>query len=470
MTGAETPPEQPASERAASGGTASGRAASGGTASGGTASGARQPRGRAAPTAESNAAIERAYREAYGSVLATLIRFLGGDFDAAEEALADAFATALETWPRDGIPANPAAWLTTAARNRALDRIRRDRRQAEKLGQLERESPVTEVAPMQFGTEGGLEDDRLRLIFTCCHPALQLDARVALTLRTLGGLTTPEIARAFLVPEATLAQRLVRAKRKIKLAGIPYRVPLGEELPERLDGVLATLYLVFNEGYLATSGEAAVRHELCTEAIRLAALVAELMPDRPETHGLLALLLLQDSRRETRVGADGAIALLEDQDRARWDRAEIARGLAALDRGFAAAARLSHAAVGRYLLQASIAAEHARTVDGRPTDWRSIATLYEALARVDPSPIVDLNRAVARAQADGPAAGLALLDDIAARGELAGYHLLPAARADLLRRLGRLPEAAAEYERALALSDNDAERRFLQRRLAETRR
>jgi RNA polymerase sigma-70 factor (ECF subfamily) len=421
------------------------------------------------PESETNAAIERAYRDAYGSVLATLIRFLGGDFDAAEEALADAFATALETWPRDGIPTVPAAWLTTAGRNRALDRIRRDRRQAEKLVLLERELAATEVATMQLGTEGGLGDDRLRLIFTCCHPALPLDARVALTLRTLGGLTTPEIARAFLVPEATLAQRLVRAKRKIREAGIPYRVPLGPELPERLDGVLATLYLVFNEGYLASAGEGAVRHDLCAEAIRLAAIVADLLPDRPETHGLLALLLLQDSRRDARVGADGSIALLEEQDRTRWDRAEITRGLEALDRGFAAAARLSHSSVGRYLLQAAIAAEHARTLDGRPTDWRAIATLYEALSRIDPSPIVELNRAVAIAQADGPAAGLALLDELTNSGELAGYHLLPAARADLLRRLGRLPEAAAEYEQALALSANDAERRFLLRRLAETR-
>jgi RNA polymerase sigma-70 factor (ECF subfamily) len=420
------------------------------------------------PEPETNAAIERAYRDVYGSVLATLIRFLGGDFDAAEEALADAFATALETWPRDGIPTVPAAWLTTAGRNRALDRIRRDRRQAEKLVLLERELAATEVATMQLGTEGGLADDRLRLIFTCCHPALPLDARVALTLRTLGGLTTPEIARAFLVPEATLAQRLVRAKRKIREAAIPYRVPLDAELPERLDGVLATLYLVFNEGYLASAGEEAVRHDLCAEAIRLAAIVADLLSDRPETHGLLALLLLQDSRREARVGADGSIALLEEQDRMRWDRAEITRGLEALDRGYAAAARLSHASVGRYLLQAAIAAEHARTLDGRPTDWRAIATLYEALNRIDPSPIVELNRAVAIAQADGPAAGLALLDELTARGELAGYHLLAAARADLLRRLGRLQEAAAEYQRALALSDNDAERRFLRRRLAET--
>jgi RNA polymerase sigma-70 factor, ECF subfamily len=415
------------------------------------------------------AALERAYRDAYGSVLATLIHFLGGDFDAAEDALAEALTAALETWPRDGIPANPAAWLTTAARNRALDRIRRDRRQAEKLVLLEQALTSTEATPMPIGTEGGLDDDRLRLIFTCCHPALALDARVALTLRTLGGLTTPEIARAFLVPEATLAQRLVRAKRKIRDAAIPYRVPGAAELPERLDGVLATLYLVFNEGYLASSGDAAVRHELCTEAIRLAATVAELLPDRPETHGLVALMLLADSRRDARSRADGSIALLEEQDRGRWDRDEIARGMAALDRGFAAAAVLPHASVGRYLLQASIAAEHARTLDGRATDWPAIATLYAALARIDPSPVVELNRAVAVAQAEGPAAGLELLDGLAARGELAGYHLLPAARADLLRRLGRGGEAAAEYERAMALSDNEAERRFLARRLAQTR-
>ncbi len=459
MTEAEPPPGRSRSERSTPESGAGNRP--------GTRPGhAQSPGPRTA--ADAHAAVERAYREAYGGVLATLIRFLGGDFDAAEEALADAFATALETWPRDGIPTVPAAWLTTAARNRALDRLRRDRRQEAKLVLLEQELAVMEVGTMQLGTEGGLEDDRLRLIFTCCHPALPLDARVALTLRTLGGLTTPEIARAFLVPEGTLAQRLVRAKRKIREAGIPYRVPLGEELPERLDSVLATLYLVFNEGYLATAGETAVRHDLCAEAIRLAAIVTDLLPGRPEAHGLLALLLLQDSRRDARTGADGSIALLDEQDRTRWDRAEIDRGLDSLNRGFAVAAKMSHASVGRYLLQASIAAEHARTIDGRETDWRAIATLYEALALVDPSPIVDLNRAVAIAQADGPVVGLGLLDDLAARGELAGYHLLPAARADLLRRLGRLSEAAEEYAHALALSDNDAERRFLQRRLAET--
>ncbi len=422
--------------------------------------------GPAASTAtDPGAAIERAYREAYGAVLATSIRFLGGDFDAAEEAVAEAFAAALETWPRDGIPANAAAWLTTAARNRALDRIRRERRQADKLDRLGRETEG-EVDSMQIGSEDRLEDDRLRLIFTCCHPALPLDARVALTLRTLGGLTTPEIARAFLVPEATLAQRLVRAKRKIREAGIPYRVPTSDELPARLDGVLATLYLVFNEGYLATSGELSVRQELCAEAIRLASILAGLLPARSETHGLLALFLFQDSRRDARLTSDGSIALLEDQDRALWERGEIERGFVALDLGFAAARAVP---AGRYLLQAAIAAEHARTIDGARTDWRVIATLYAGLERIDPNPVVTLNRAVAVAQADGPAAGLSLLDDPMVRGRLAGYHLLPAARADMLRRLGRLPEAVAEYERAAALAVNDAERRFLQRRLAETR-
>ncbi len=422
--------------------------------------------GPAASTAtDPGAAIERAYREAYGAVLATSIRFLGGDFDAAEEATAEAFATAVERWPADGVPPNPGAWLTTTASRKAIDRIRRERRQADKLDRLGRETEG-EVDSMQIGSEDRLEDDRLRLIFTCCHPALPLDARVALTLRTLGGLTTPEIARAFLVPEATLAQRLVRAKRKIREAGIPYRVPTSDELPARLDGVLATLYLVFNEGYLATSGELSVRQELCAEAIRLASILAGLLPARSETHGLLALFLFQDSRRDARLTSDGSIALLEDQDRALWERGEIERGFVALDLGFAAARAVP---AGRYLLQAAIAAEHARTIDGARTDWRVIATLYAGLERIDPNPVVTLNRAVAVAQADGPAAGLSLLDDPMVRGRLAGYHLLPAARADMLRRLGRLPEAVAEYERAAALAVNDAERRFLQRRLAETR-
>jgi RNA polymerase sigma-70 factor, ECF subfamily len=422
---------------------------------------ATDPAPRPSPAASAPAvgvALERVYRESYGTVVATTIRFLGGDFDAAEEAVADAFAAAVEKWPRDGIPTVPAAWLTTAARNRALDRIRRGRIHADRLARLEAEARTT--------PGGAVPDDPLRLVFTCCHPALPLDARIALTLRTLGGLSTAEIARAFLVPEPTLAQRLVRARRKIREAGIPYRVPDDEELPERLDGVLATLYLVFNEGYLATAGDSPLRPDLCAEAIRLAGLLARLLPDRSETHGLLALLLLQDSRRDARVGDNGVIVLLADQDRGRWDRAEIRRGLEALARAFDAAAA-AHAPSGRYLLQAAVAAEHARTVDGRATDWRAIASLYASLASIDDSPIVELNRAVAVAQAEGPAAGLATLDGLDAGGELTGYHLLPAARADMLSRLGRAHEAAAEYRRALGLTDNEAERRFLERRLAE---
>ena len=301
---------------------------------------------------ETDAAVELAYREAYGSVLATLIRFLGGDFDAAEEALADAFTTALETWPRDGIPNTPAAWLTTAARNRALDRIRRDKRQAERLVLLERELADMEVAPMQLGTDGGLADDRLRLIFTCCHPALPLDSRVALTLRTLGGLTTPEIARAFLVPEATLAQRLVRAKRKIRQAGIPYRVPPGEDLPERLDGVLATLYLVFNEGYTTSSGPALQRADLTTEAIRLARVVHNLMPGEAEVVGLLALMLLTDARRAARATTDGSLVPLAEQQRDLWNAAQIKEGVALIT------CTLGQAPIGPYQLQAAIAAVH----------------------------------------------------------------------------------------------------------------
>ncbi len=405
-------------------------------------------------------------------MLATLIRLLGGDFDAAEEALADAFVAALATWPRDGIPRNPAAWLIAAGRNRALDRIRRARRQAEKLVALERD---LEAASMETsvitGTDSRLVDDRLRLIFTCCHPALPMESRVALTLRTLGGLTTPEIARAFLVPEATLAQRLVRAKRKIRDAGIPYRVPPDDLLAERLDGVLATLYLVFNEGYAATAGEDLVRRDLCAESIRLARLVAELMPGHAETAGLLALLLLQDSRRAARTAPDGSLVLLDDQDRGLWDRGEIAEGLALVERGWmAVASGAVGVAPGPYLLQAAIAACHARTVDGARTDWAGIARLYALLGRVAPSPVVELNRAVAVAHVAGPAAALEIVDPIAADGALDEYHLLHATRADLLRRLGRLPEAAAAYRTAIEAAGNAAETAFLERRLAEAER
>ena len=378
---------------------------------------------------------------------------------------------ALETWPRDGVPRNPGAWITTTARNRALDRIRRARRQALKLAEIE--SALVDGGgqedDVRLGSDSRLADDRLRLVFTCCHPALAMDARVALTLRTLGGLTTPEIARAFLVPEATLAQRLVRAKKKIRDARIPYRVPPDELLPERLDGVLAVLYLVFNEGYSATAGDELVRRELCVEAIRLARLVAELMPDQPETVGLLALLLLQDSRRDARVGPDGSLTLLEDQDRGRWDRAEIAEGLALVDRALAAALAGVGSRPGPYLLQAAIAAGHARARRADQTDWRAIVGLYDALVADVPTPVVELNRAVAVAMADGPRAGLVLMDALGAEGALDGYHLFHAARADLLRRVGRRDEAAGAYRRAVDLASNQTERTFLERRLAEVR-
>ena len=426
------------------------------------------PRAAGAPADDVQGRVERTFREESGRALATLIRLLGGDFDAAEEAVADAFVAALETWPRDGIPANPGAWITTTARNRALDRLRRARRHAEKLVEIERglEAAGTESI-VRLGTESRLADDRLRLIFTCCHPALALDARVALTLRTLGGLTTPEIARAFLVPEATLAQRIVRAKKKIRDAGIPYRVPPDDLLAERLDGVLAVLYLVFNEGYSATSGDALVRRDLCAEAIRLARLLAVLMPDALEARALLALLLLQDSRRDERTGPGGELVLLEDQDRLRWDAAEIAEGLALVEDGFRGLP--AGTMPGPYLLQAAIAACHGRSATAAETPWAEIAALYGVLGVVAPGPVVELNRAVAVAMADGPSAGLVLVEALGADGALADYHLFHATRADLLRRVGRRADAAAAYERALGLATNDAERAFLARRLGEVR-
>ncbi|HYM83546.1 MAG TPA: sigma-70 family RNA polymerase sigma factor [Candidatus Dormibacteraeota bacterium] len=410
---------------------------------------------------------EAAFREERSRVLATLIRVLDGDFDAAEEAVSDAFLAALETWRRDGVPANPGAWLTTAARNRAIDRLRRDRRRSALLGDLA-EVPDDEPADadVRLGTGSSVVDDRLRLVFTCCHPALPLDARVALTLRTLGGLTTAEIARAFLVPEPTMAQRLVRAKRKIREARIPYRVPADDVLPERLAGVLTVVYLVFNEGYASTSDEGLLRPELCAEAIRLARLVADLMPDEPEAVGLLALLLLQDSRRAARLATDGSLTLLDDQDRGSWDRVEIDEGLGLVGRAFALAAGLARAP-GPHLLQAAIAAQHARAGRAEDTDWRAIAALYDALVAAEPTPVVELNRAVALSRAHGPAVGLAAVDALAAAGALERYHLFHAARADMLRRLGRRSEAREAYGRALELASNPAERRFLAARARE---
>jgi RNA polymerase sigma-70 factor (ECF subfamily) len=408
-------------------------------------------------------AVAAAFREEWGQVVATLIR-VTGDWDLAEECAQDAFAQALDRWRRDGIPRRPGAWLTTTARNRALDVLRREAVGAAKLREVavlgRDEGPYD---PEYDGDDSGVEDDRLRLVFTCCHPALPIEARVALTLRTLAGLTTPEIARAFLVPEATMAQRLVRAKKKIRNAGIPYRVPPAHLLPERTTGVLGVVYLLFNEGYAATSGTDLVRTNLCAEAIRLARVLARLMPDEPEVLGLLALLLLHDARRATRVDAAGELVTLEDQDRTAWDRAEVDEGAALLETA------LRRGRPGPYQIQAAIAACHTTAPTAEETDWADIAGLYGELERFVPSAVVRLNRAVAVGMAQHPDAGLELVAELEQSGELADYHLLPATRADLLRRSGRTAEAAVAYERALELVENDAERRFLERRLAECR-
>jgi RNA polymerase sigma-70 factor (ECF subfamily) len=398
-------------------------------------------------------ALEAIYRTESRAVLATLIRLLGS-FDLAEEALHEAFRAALEQWPSDGVPANPRAWLVSAGRFKAIDVLRRDSRF--EAFDVEAHDTVAEEAPEAHS----VEDDRLRLIFTCCHPALAPDAQVALTLREVCGLTTEEIASAFLTPAPTLAQRIVRAKAKIRAARIPYEVPGATQLADRLDAVLRVVYLVFNEGYAASSGASLVRQDLAAEAIRLGRLLATLLPE-PEALGLLALMLLHDSRRDTRTSPDGDLVLLADQDRSRWDRAQIEEGAALVERA------LASRRVGPYTLQAAIAAVHSQAPTPEATDWHEIVGLYDLLLRLERSPVVELNRAVAVAMRDGPDAGLALVDAILARGDLGDYRLAHAARADLCRRLSRVEEARAAYGRALALTRQEAERRFLERRLAE---
>ena len=407
--------------------------------------------------AATQAAVADAFRSEWGSVVGYLIR-VTGNWDLAEECAQDAFERALERWPRDGIPTSPAAWLKTTARNRALDRLRRASVGQTKLKEV---AMTARAAHADDENDSGIEDDRLRLMFTCCHPALPVEAQVALTLRTLAGLTTPEIARAFLVPHETMAKRLTRAKRKIVDARIPYRVPAAHRLEERLRAVLAVIYALFNEGYGASAGDELIRTDLCAEAVRLGRLLAELMPDEPEALGLLSLMLLQDSRRAARLDSAGELVTLEAQNRGLWDAHAIAEACKVLDR----AVRLRRP--GPYQLQSAIAACHAQAPTAADTDWREITLLYDRLSEIAPAAVVSLNRAVAVAMADGPAAGLALVAELEQAGALADYYLLPATRADLLRRLGRDREAAAAYGRALELVATDAERRFLRKRLSE---